>query len=57
MDNFKLKLREKGRGGVDWIGLAKDWNQRRALVNVVMNLWFHIMLETIQWLQSWWPLK
>jgi hypothetical protein len=25
-------------GGVDWIGLVKDGNRWRALVNAVMNL-------------------
>jgi hypothetical protein len=28
---------ERGWGGMDWIDLAQDRNQRRALVNVVMN--------------------
>jgi hypothetical protein len=27
-----------GWGGVDWIGLAQDWDRRRALVNAVLNL-------------------
>jgi hypothetical protein len=33
-----MDLREKGWGGMDWIHLAQDWNQQRALVNTVMNL-------------------
>jgi hypothetical protein len=33
-----MDLGETGRGGVDWIGLARDRDQWRALVNVVMNL-------------------
>jgi hypothetical protein len=31
-------LVEVGWGDVDWIGLAKDGNRRRALVNSVLNL-------------------
>jgi hypothetical protein len=30
--------REIGLGGMDWIHLAKDRDQRRALVNTVLNL-------------------
>jgi hypothetical protein len=36
-DNIKMDLREIGRDGVDWIGLAQDRDKGRALVNVVMN--------------------
>jgi hypothetical protein len=38
MNNIKMDLFVKGWGGVDWIGLAQDWNKWRALVNAVMNL-------------------
>jgi hypothetical protein len=38
VDNIKLDLREMGWGGMDWIELAQDGNQRKALVNAVMNL-------------------
>jgi hypothetical protein len=38
VDNIKIDLRETGRGGVDWIDLAEDEDQWRALVNAVMNL-------------------
>jgi hypothetical protein len=31
-------LGEVGQGDVDWIGLAKDRNRLRALVNSVLNL-------------------
>jgi hypothetical protein len=31
-------LREIGWGGMDWIDLAQDRDQWRALVNTVMNL-------------------
>jgi hypothetical protein len=37
-DNVKMDLREIGCGGMDWIDLAQDRNEWRALVNTVMNL-------------------
>jgi hypothetical protein len=37
-DNIKMDLGEIGWGCVDWIGLAQDRDQWRALVNMVMNL-------------------
>jgi hypothetical protein len=33
-----MDLREIGWGGVDWIDLAQDRDQWRALVNTEMNL-------------------
>jgi hypothetical protein len=36
--NIKMNLREVGRNGIDWIGLAQDRDRRRAVVNAVMNL-------------------
>jgi hypothetical protein len=38
-DNIKMDFREIGYGDVDWIDLAQDRDQRRALVSTVMNLW------------------
>jgi hypothetical protein len=38
MDNIKMDLREIGWDGMDWIDLAQNRNQWRALVNTVMNL-------------------
>jgi len=38
-DNIGMNLREAGWEGVDWIHLAQDRDQWRALVNTVMNLW------------------
>jgi hypothetical protein len=38
VDNIKIDLREIGWGGVDWIDLAADRDQCRALANTVMNL-------------------
>jgi hypothetical protein len=36
--NIKMDLGEIGWDGVDWIELAQDRDQWRALVNTVMNL-------------------
>jgi hypothetical protein len=38
VDNIKIALREIGWDGMDWIDLAQDTDQWRALVNTVMNL-------------------
>jgi hypothetical protein len=38
-NNIKMDLREIGLGVMDWIDLAQDRDQWRALVNTVMNLW------------------
>jgi hypothetical protein len=38
VDNIKMDLREIGWVGIDWIDLAQDSDQWRALVNAVMNL-------------------
>jgi hypothetical protein len=38
VDNIKIDLREIGWDGMDWIDLAQDRDQWRALVNTVMNL-------------------
>jgi hypothetical protein len=38
VDNTKLELREIGWDGQDWIELAQDVDQWRALVSTVMNL-------------------
>jgi hypothetical protein len=39
VDNISVDLREIEWGGMDWIGLAQDRDQWRALVNMVMNPW------------------
>jgi hypothetical protein len=38
-DIIKMDLREIEWSGMDWIDLAQDRDQWRALVNTVMNLW------------------
>jgi hypothetical protein len=38
VDNIRMDHGEVGWGDVDWIGLAKDRNRWRALVNSVLNL-------------------
>jgi hypothetical protein len=38
VDVIKMDVREIGWGGIDWIDLAQDRDQRRALVNTVMKL-------------------
>jgi hypothetical protein len=39
VDSIKMDLREIGWDDMDWIDLAQDRDQWRALVNAVMNLW------------------
>jgi hypothetical protein len=38
VDNIKMDLREIEWDGIDWIYLAQNRDQWRALVNAVMNL-------------------
>jgi hypothetical protein len=38
VDNIKIDLRDIEWGGMDWIDLAQDRDQWRALVNTVMDL-------------------
>jgi hypothetical protein len=38
MDNIKMDVRDIGWDGMDWIDLAQDRDQWRALVNPVMKL-------------------
>jgi hypothetical protein len=37
MDSIKMELREVGWDGMDWIDLAHDRDQWRALLNAVVN--------------------
>jgi hypothetical protein len=38
MNNIKMDLRERGWDSTDWIDLAQDRDQWRALVNTIMSL-------------------
>jgi hypothetical protein len=38
VDNIKMDLREIGWDDIDWIDMAQDRGQWRALVDTVMNL-------------------
>jgi hypothetical protein len=37
-DNIKIDLEEIGWGGMNWIDVAQNMEQWRALVNMAMNL-------------------
>jgi hypothetical protein len=38
VDNIKIYLRDTGWDGMDWIDLAQDGVQWRALVNAITNI-------------------
>jgi hypothetical protein len=38
VDNIEKVLREIGWDGMDWVDMAKDRDQWKALVNTMMNL-------------------
>jgi hypothetical protein len=48
VDNIKIDLREIGWDGVDYIDLAQDRDEWRALVNTVMKCW-----EVPEWPHNW----
>jgi hypothetical protein len=52
-----MDLGEVGWGDVDWIGLAKDRERCRALVNAVMNLRVSKCWNVPEWLHNWRPLE
>jgi hypothetical protein len=45
VDNVKMNPGEIGWSGVDWIDLAQDRDQWRALMSAIMNPCFHKMLD------------
>jgi hypothetical protein len=47
LDNIKMYFGEKGWDGVDWVGLAQDVDQWRALVNALMNLQVSLNAEKL----------
>jgi hypothetical protein len=56
--NIRMDLGEAGWGDVDWIGLAKDRNRWRALVNVVTNLRVpQNSGNLLSGYTTWWPLE
>jgi hypothetical protein len=36
---IKMELKERGHEDQDWKHVTWEWDQWRALVNMVMNLW------------------
>jgi hypothetical protein len=38
VDTIKMDIREIGWSGMDWVDVAQDRDQWKALVNTVMNL-------------------
>jgi hypothetical protein len=58
VNNFKIDLKEIGEDGMDWIDVAQDRDQWKALVNTVMNLRVFVKcLEVLEWLHNWQLLK
>jgi hypothetical protein len=54
VDNIKKGLKERVWDGMDWIELAQDRDQWRALVNTVMNLRVpYNFWEIPEWLHNW----
>jgi hypothetical protein len=47
-----MNLGEIGRGGVEWIGLARNKDQGTALVNTVMNIRVQKYLEFLEHLHN-----
>jgi hypothetical protein len=50
VDNIKIDLKEVGWDGVDWIDMAQDRDQWKALVNTVMN--FRVLQNVRKFLNS-----
>jgi hypothetical protein len=54
--SIKRDLTEIGWNAMDWIEMAQDRDQWRALVNTVMNPRLHCW-EVLEWLLNWRLLK
>jgi hypothetical protein len=46
-DDIRMDIREIGWEDVDWMHLAHDWDQWRAVVNTTMNLRIHKKWEFV----------
>jgi transcription termination factor 2 len=57
VDSIKMDRRDIGWDCVDWTDMARDTDQWRALMNTVLNLGVHKMLEVLEWLHNWRLLK
>jgi hypothetical protein len=57
LDNIKMDLREMGWDGADWMDMAQDRDQWRALVSTVLNLRVLKCWEVLEGLHSWRLLK
>jgi hypothetical protein len=54
LDNINVDLGELGwGGGVVWVGVAQDRDQRKAIVNAVKPSGSIKCWETIEWLHNW----
>jgi hypothetical protein len=54
VDNITIDVREIGWDGKDWIDLAEDRDQWRALLYMVMNFSVSIKCwEVLEWLHNW----
>jgi hypothetical protein len=52
VDNIKMDLREIAEDGMDWIELAQDRDQWRALLNTLMNIRVPLNLLGSSWMAA-----
>jgi hypothetical protein len=58
MDDIRMDVGVVGRDDMDWIGLARDRNRWRALVNSALNLGVSIKFwEAIEGSNNCWPFE
>jgi hypothetical protein len=50
VNNIKMDLKERGWFGIDWIDLAQNRDQWRAVVNMAMNIW--VPLKVVKFFSS-----